>query len=301
MKALILALSTYSRIPMPQMTAQDYEKARDSVLLFFPVVGLIEGLWQTLLLLLSLYLLGDRIYLAAIIVYAAHILITGGIHLDGYMDMADARASHAGRDRQLEIMKDPSSGAFAVIALVMLTLLRLGMDYELISCCSRADASMQACIVISLIWLPFYVRVLSARLVVSLPKARKWGMAAEMTRKDRNLQPGLKLMCIAGGIVYVLMMAGLLLYGLMQAQPQRAAVSALQCAACAPPLVYVVAAVEGLGVPILCLASYHWHKADYMKRYGGVTGDMAGEFLERTLSLGLMLLTLAAIVIGRAA
>ena len=45
------------------------------------------------------------------------LLVTGGIHLDGFLDVADARSSHQSRARKLEILKDSHVGAFAVIAM----------------------------------------------------------------------------------------------------------------------------------------------------------------------------------------
>ena len=45
---------------------------------------------------------------------AIPLLITGGIHLDGFCDVCDALASHQSRERKLEIMADPHVGAFAV-------------------------------------------------------------------------------------------------------------------------------------------------------------------------------------------
>ena len=45
------------------------------------------------------------------------VLITGGIHLDGYSDTWDALASHASQKKKQEILKDPHVGSFAVIRL----------------------------------------------------------------------------------------------------------------------------------------------------------------------------------------
>lgn len=46
------------------------------------------------------------------------LLITGGIHIDGYMDTMDAVHSYGNREKKLEILKDSHIGAFAVIMLV---------------------------------------------------------------------------------------------------------------------------------------------------------------------------------------
>ena len=45
------------------------------------------------------------------------VLVTGGIHLDGFADTTDALASWGSKEKKLEILKDPHTGAFAVIGL----------------------------------------------------------------------------------------------------------------------------------------------------------------------------------------
>ena len=50
-------------------------------------------------------------------------LLTGGIHLDGYMDCCDAIFSRRPLEKKREILKDSHVGSFAVIALAMLFLL----------------------------------------------------------------------------------------------------------------------------------------------------------------------------------
>lgn len=42
------------------------------------------------------------------------LLVTGGIHIDGFSDTMDALSSHAERQKKLEIMDDPHIGAFGV-------------------------------------------------------------------------------------------------------------------------------------------------------------------------------------------
>ena len=64
-------------------------------------------------LLLSWLLPGS--FLAAGILLAVPIFITGGIHMDGFMDTCDARASYGDREKKLAILKDTHTGAFAVI------------------------------------------------------------------------------------------------------------------------------------------------------------------------------------------
>ena len=59
-------------------------------------------------LLLSWLLPGS--FLAAGILLAVPIFITGGIHMDGFMDTCDARASYGDREKKLAILKDTHTG-----------------------------------------------------------------------------------------------------------------------------------------------------------------------------------------------
>jgi adenosylcobinamide-GDP ribazoletransferase len=63
--------------------------------------------------------------LQAALLLAAWVLLTGGLHLDGLADSADAWVGgHGDRERTLDIMKDPRSGPAAVSALVLVLLLK---------------------------------------------------------------------------------------------------------------------------------------------------------------------------------
>ena len=107
-----IAFSTYSRLPMPQVAWS--EKNMRYTLSFFPLVGAVIGVIFWLVDAVS-YQLGLGMVLRAALLTAAPVVVTGGIHLDGYCDTVDALASHASREKKLEILKDSSAGAFAVI------------------------------------------------------------------------------------------------------------------------------------------------------------------------------------------
>lgn len=69
----------------------------------------------------------------AAIVLTAWILLTGGLHLDGLSDSADAWVGGmSDRTRTLAIMKDPNCGPMGVIAIVLIILLKFVALYTLI-------------------------------------------------------------------------------------------------------------------------------------------------------------------------
>ena len=97
------------------------EDAKDYMLLFLPFIGLEIGLIWTLLSLLTTYLAVPEL-VRGIILCAYPFLITGFIHLDGFMDVSDAIGSCRSLERRREILKDSHVGAFAVIGIVLLML-----------------------------------------------------------------------------------------------------------------------------------------------------------------------------------
>ena len=98
------------------------ERLRNGMLLCLPFTGLIiGGLWALCALLLSKA--GCPIYLkAGLICFLPHIL-SGFMHLDGFMDCADAILSRRDLETRLRILKDSHVGSFAVIAALILSVL----------------------------------------------------------------------------------------------------------------------------------------------------------------------------------
>ena len=160
--SLVIAFSTYSRIPMPSVEWSD--ENRRYALCFFPLIGAVIGAAVFLWLWLCGQL-GIGALLKSAIGVSIPILITGGIHLDGFMDTSDAMASWQEPSRRLEILKDSHVGAFAVIGCAVYLLLAAGFVSEL-----SGKFALAAPVVFVL------SRAMSAYLSVSLRQARPGGM-----------------------------------------------------------------------------------------------------------------------------
>lgn len=94
---------------------------------WYPLVGLFIG---SILVTLhtALLLAGPQAgLLAAALTLAAWVLLTGGLHLDGWGDCCDGLLCALPRERRLEIMKDPHAGNFAVTGLAMLLLVKFAV------------------------------------------------------------------------------------------------------------------------------------------------------------------------------
>jgi adenosylcobinamide-GDP ribazoletransferase len=83
---------------------------------WFPLVGLIIG---GLLAALA-DILPDIPNGRAFVVLLAWVIVTGGLHLDGFGDSCDGLLATVDPARRLEIMKDPRTGTWAVVGLILL-------------------------------------------------------------------------------------------------------------------------------------------------------------------------------------
>ena len=97
-RSFVIAFSTYSRIPMPQVEWSD--ENRKYTMCFFSLIGAVIGLllWGWLWLCDALNIGG---LLKGAVGAIIPLLVTGGIHMDGFMDTSDAIASWQTKERQI--------------------------------------------------------------------------------------------------------------------------------------------------------------------------------------------------------
>lgn len=193
MRALIIAFSMYSKVPMPHVPWNDRDMKY--AMCFFPVVGAGLGacFWLSFLLLSGLKFPD---FARAALLTALPVLYTGGIHLDGFLDTQDAIHSYGDRERRLQILKDPHVGAFAVIYGIVYVLVSAGF----ISMADEKTAGPIACAFV-------YSRILSAIAVVSFPKAKKDG-----TLRTFSDRAGGRVLYVLAGELAVFAAASLFLF-----------------------------------------------------------------------------------------
>ena len=160
---LLIALQFLTRLPVSLPGIPTPEQVGRS-LLWYPLVGLLLGLllWGVHLLLGQ-----TSAVLQAAIILALWVGLSGGLHLDGLADTADAWVGgFADRERTLAIMKDPRSGPIAVVVLVLLLLLKFAALFTL----------LQAGQGIYLLLLPWLGRSLLPLLLATTPYVRVGGL-----------------------------------------------------------------------------------------------------------------------------
>lgn len=172
-KSFFIAFSLYSKVPVLQFAWK--EEDMKYIFCFFPWVGaLIGGCLYAWLSVCSRLQAGSlcRTMAGA----AIPLLITGGFHVDGFMDTMDAVHSYQPKEKKLEILKDSHIGAFAVIMLAA-----YGMVY--LAALSEIENRELEKIMCSGFFLS---RCLCGISAVSFPLAKKEGMlyaAADSSQK----------------------------------------------------------------------------------------------------------------------
>lgn len=229
-----IACSMYSRIPVPQVDWT--EKGMKYALCFFPLIGVAIGA------VLCFYQKTTELVTIGPVAYAClgtviPILITGGIHMDGFLDVVDALSSYQTRERKLEIMKDPHTGAFAIIGCAVYLLIYAAAISE-VGCDAYPGAA--AIFVLS--------RAFSGFAVVTFPKAKKDGLVStfSMQAEHRTVRVCLGIWAFLA-VVWMIGFFGICHTGLML---------------------------------LIQLAVLLWYYRLSIREFGGVTGDLAGFFLQ---------------------
>lgn len=187
-KNIIVAFSLYSRIPMPIFEWKEEDMKHNLVFLSFigGVIGLVSyGLFM-------LFRLTAVPFMARVLLYAlVPLIITGGFHMDGYMDVEDALKSYKSPEEKLEILKDPHIGAFAVIRLVIYGMIYLAFLSIIVSFENTEYLYLYFVIF-------FLSRALCAAYSLKLKHAKKSGMLHMETEKTTKVDVGF---CIIEAVV----------------------------------------------------------------------------------------------------
>ncbi|OBY73104.1 adenosylcobinamide-GDP ribazoletransferase [Acinetobacter gyllenbergii] len=163
-----IALQFLTVLPI-ELKTMPSAKQNGQALLFYPLVGLLLGmiLFASAMLLVKLPTI-----LSAALILILWIWLTGGLHLDGLADSADAWVGGFGDpERTLKIMKDPACGPIGVLSLVVVCLLKFVALYVLL------EQQMAAFLIV----LPMLGRSVPLFLFLTTPYMRAQGLGRSMT------------------------------------------------------------------------------------------------------------------------
>jgi adenosylcobinamide-GDP ribazoletransferase len=116
------ALQFLTLFPWPKRAVRSADEIGRGTI-FFPVIGLLLGL--ILVLVDSLLEPFASPGLLSVVLVTLLALLTRGLHLDGLGDTFDGLGAGGDRDRMLRIMDDSHTGAFGLIAILLLLFLKI--------------------------------------------------------------------------------------------------------------------------------------------------------------------------------
>ena len=215
LQTIAVAFAMFSAIPMPQFEWS--QKNMRYALCAFPLIGAVcGGLWC----------------LAGLV----PVLVTGGIHLDGFADTCDALSSYGDAEKKLEILKDPHCGAFAVIRLCTYFILYFALC-----------ASVKFTVRFGVIWILALTleRAFSGLAVASFPMAKNTGLAHTFSEAANRITVRRVL------IIYTVVLGAAMIV------------------------------LGGWAAVLAVLLVFRRYYAVSKKQFGGITGDLAGWFLQR--------------------
>lgn len=122
MKRFLIALQFLTVLPV-RVKSPVEEKDFGASLLYFPLVGLLIGL----VLVISAIPLSPFPLLQAAIILISSIILSGGIHLDGFADTCDGFYGNNPREKILEIMRDSRIGTMGVLGVVSILFLKFSL------------------------------------------------------------------------------------------------------------------------------------------------------------------------------
>lgn len=123
MRQLWLALVLLTRLPLPHLPQRAFEQGARAVWAY-PVVGVFVGAGGAFVAMCAMAA-GLPTLIAATLLLATMMLMTGAMHEDGLADVFDGFWGGFTPERRLEIMRDSQIGTYGVLALLIISLLRL--------------------------------------------------------------------------------------------------------------------------------------------------------------------------------
>lgn len=239
MEGFFLALQFFTIIPIHREIPIDEKRIKFAVL-SLPMIGFFIGLTGSLIMYMAKSWTTLSNWACALFLLFYFVAITGGIHLDGFTDTADAYFSFRDKEKRLKIMEDPRVGTFGVLALLFLSAFRFLFMAEIIGAIDNFWFAM---------FIPFFSRLIVCALMIDGPgMAKREGLgylfAKTLAKKDFAVLIGY-LLCF---FIAVPMIPGL-------------------------PAVYLLMALSSIFL-------YMYARRFFLQSFGGLTGDSFGAVIE---------------------
>lgn len=242
MNGILLALQFFTVLPIKK----ELPLSRKSVTAMYCVLPFIGGGIGAVMY--GVYQLAADVFqfgplLTAVLIVITGIGLTGGLHADGWADTADAFFSYRTKEKRFEILADPRLGAFGTMALVLLIVMKIALMHEVIV------SALGEIYLFMLI--PFLARAAMNIYFTTLKPAKESGIA-NFFHEKLAVKNVLMTMIISSITV-------LAAYSLWTGK------------------LFLLVFIGGM----LVLAIVYFRRWS-MKHFSGVTGDLAGAFIEGT-------------------
>ncbi|NOZ54157.1 MAG: adenosylcobinamide-GDP ribazoletransferase [Gammaproteobacteria bacterium] len=199
MQPFLIALQFLTRIPI-SLPERPSERSVANSVVFYPIVGLMIG---SVMFLFAWLLPGEQEMLHAAVLLAIWVLLTGGMHLDGLADSADAWAGGFNdKGKTLQIMKDPRCGPAAVVILTLTLILKF----------SALVAILQSGHLLYLLVPPLLSRATVPLLLMTTPYVRKGGLGCQIAA---HVPVGASMLSIIISLLTVFLLLGNAAWGVI--------------------------------------------------------------------------------------
>jgi adenosylcobinamide-GDP ribazoletransferase len=236
MRGVLLALQFFTIIPINKELPMNNK----SVTMMFVTLPWVGGAFGLILTMAVLFLDASPLFIAFIIVLLG-IVLSGGLHLDGFADTSDAFFSYRNLDKRHEILADPRIGAFGTMALLFLIVGKIVLLAEIIT---QNGIKWEWLVVI-----PMLARAGMVYYFIITPTAKDKGLAAFFkNRCHHRMLLTATLISIAIGFGFMVMVG-----------------------------LHMLFAITTIAALFICA---HVYKIWTKKHFGGVTGDVSGAFVE---------------------
>ena len=241
LRSIVMAFSMFSTIRMPQIDWN--ERSMRFMLAAFPLVGVVIGLLCWAWMAIGSVFAFDRMIMGLGLLVIP-LLITGGIHIDGFADTVDALASHADQEKKRAILKDPHVGSFAVIGIGAYLIAYYAFACQLDFSWGPGCTFSTMCVCLA----PVLSRTMSGIVSIAFPGSGSAGLL-QTFRESASKRPAL--------IVLAIVCAGLLVYAFI-----------------------CISWVLGLFlVGIIAVCSLYLFVMS-RRQFGGMSGDLSGFYLQ---------------------
>ena len=242
-QGFLINLQFFTVIPVRREIPMEREPLTRSIQTF-PVLGLMQGILSSALLYGLIEWTPFSTLAVAFILWVFMMALTGGIHLDGWMDASDAFFSYQDLEKRLAIMKDPRTGAFGVLSVIVLLSARFLFIYEI-----AQQAELLSYLLIATI--PFFSKSVMGFFLATIQPAKEEGLAF-------FFQKAIERSCLWIYPVYFILLAGVTALSSMDVFLQ----------------ILLLTGVTVLAAQLMKKKITSW--------FGGITGDVLGASVEGT-------------------